>query len=219
MTADARYDQIADVYAAQGPDSYEAGPEVALLELIGAVRGLRALDMACGHGRISRELARRGAMVTGIDLSAGLLDKARDAEERQPLGITYLLSDVTSAATLPGESFDVVACHFGLSDIDDLDGALATVARALVPGGSFVGGYFEEGWWRTTASRSTLRQQVGANHRTLSTYLNALTAHGLPPEGLAEPAPPAEWTDAAPDRDPVPIFLVGRCRAYGHGHE
>ena len=49
---------------------------VALFELLGPSAGKRVLDLACGHGRISRELARRGARVVGVDLSGALLDRA-----------------------------------------------------------------------------------------------------------------------------------------------
>jgi 2-polyprenyl-3-methyl-5-hydroxy-6-metoxy-1,4-benzoquinol methylase len=51
--------------------------------------GLRVLDLACGQGRLSRELARRGARVVGLDISNELLDKARAVEKDEPLGISY----------------------------------------------------------------------------------------------------------------------------------
>ena len=47
-------------------------------------------------------------------------------------------ADATSSDAHAGESFDGVVCHFGLSDVDDLGGAAATVARLLEPGGWFV---------------------------------------------------------------------------------
>jgi 2-polyprenyl-3-methyl-5-hydroxy-6-metoxy-1,4-benzoquinol methylase len=72
----ARYDEIADFYEAFAPDVYDDPPTPALLSLLGDVSGLRLLDLACGHGRLARELARRGARVVGIDISAALLDKA-----------------------------------------------------------------------------------------------------------------------------------------------
>ena len=50
----------------------------------GEVRGDRVLDLACGHGRISRYLAERGAVVTAVDLSVNLLARARDLESSTP---------------------------------------------------------------------------------------------------------------------------------------
>jgi SAM-dependent methyltransferase len=143
-----------------------------------------------------------------------------------------VLADAARPDALAGERFDGAVCNFGLADIDDLDGALATVRRVLPEGGWFVfsilhpcfpgwdvdapsawppdAGYYVEGWWR--ASNTGYRGTVGANHRMLSTYLNRLVAHGLGPTDVAEPMPGDEWSARAPERSPVPVYLVVRCR-------
>jgi cyclopropane fatty-acyl-phospholipid synthase-like methyltransferase len=56
----ARYDPVADFHVT-GFDSADDPASQALLDLMGLVDGPRVLDIACGHGRISREPARRGA--------------------------------------------------------------------------------------------------------------------------------------------------------------
>jgi SAM-dependent methyltransferase len=228
--AEARYDAIADFY--QATFSRLDDPDVAcLLELLGPAAGLRVLDLACGHGRLSRQLARRGATVLGVDLSRALLAAAETAERAAPLGIRYLHGDAAAPTWLHGDRFDAVTCCFGLSDIDDLDGAAASVAQALRPGGLFVfsilhpcfpgspgvssawptgGGYHDEGYWRADGELSTLRRQVGANHRTLSTYLNTLRRHGLRLDELAEPAPPASGNDQRENADCFPTTLIAR---------
>ena len=61
----ARYDAVADFYQSGWPDAYTDPTSVALFELLGPLAGERVLDLACGHGRISREPARRGARVVG----------------------------------------------------------------------------------------------------------------------------------------------------------
>ena len=127
--------------------------------------------------------------------------------------------------------FDAVVCSFGLSDIDDLAGAIATVARLLAPGGRFVfsllhpcfvggqdvsgswpswGSYHDEGWWVAGGVLSSLRRQIGANHRMLSTYVNTLRGHGLVIDRLAEPRPPEEWRERRLDAARFPVFLVAR---------
>jgi SAM-dependent methyltransferase len=225
----ARYDAFADFYTS-GFDSIDDSVSAALLSLLGPVAGLRVLDVACGHGRTTRELARRGAEVTGIDISGNLLARAREIELDEPFGIRYLHSDVTASGVLEKEVFDRATCSFGLSDIDDLNGAVATVAAALRPGGSFVfsilhpcfaggqdisgswpdtGSYYDEGRWTATRGRSGLRQRVGASHRMLSTYHAALRRHGLWLEQIVEPLPRPDW-DPAHDADRKPVFLVAR---------
>ncbi|MFC4005855.1 class I SAM-dependent methyltransferase [Nonomuraea purpurea] len=268
MAAEARYDDVADFYADGWTDTIDDPASVRLLALLEPVAGRRVLEIACGHGRISRELARRGAAVVGADISAALVGKAVDAERDDPLGIRYVVADVTRpgfltaaipapapgapepatttpelGATQPAapaepepSAFDVVVCSFGLSDIDDLDGAVATAARALRPGGVFVcsilhpcfpGGqdvsgswpgdarYHAEGWWRADGELSSLRRQVGANHRTLSTYLNTFRRHGLWLDEMAEPEPAQAWAATRSDAARFPVFLVLRCVKQG----
>jgi 2-polyprenyl-3-methyl-5-hydroxy-6-metoxy-1,4-benzoquinol methylase len=60
----ARYDAVAE-FCIEGFDSIDDPASRALLDPFGPVAGLRVLDVACGHGRITRELARRGATVVG----------------------------------------------------------------------------------------------------------------------------------------------------------
>jgi len=233
----ARYDAIADFYEefASGPLTETDVVAVALLRLLEDVAGQRLLDLACGHGRVTRELARRGAAVVGLDISAALIGKARAIETALPQGITYVHADAAAPATLAGDRFDGVVCNFGLSDIDDLEGVLATVARVLPSHGTFTfsllhpcfpgwganrksswppdGGYYQEGWWRLADAPShVLRAKVGANHRMLSTYLNTLLRHSLMLEELTEPPQPPEWASEAPGAAPVPVYLVARCR-------
>lgn len=225
----ARYDAVADFYA-RGFEATDDSVSQALLDLLGPVAGRRVLDVACGHGRITRELARRGADVMGIDISGNLIQKARETEQSEPLGIRYVHADVTTPEVLGGRDFDLAACSFGLSDIDDLDGAIAAVSAALRPRGSFVfsvlhpcfaggkdisgswpamGSYYEEGRWTAQGALSTLRRQVGATHRMLSTYLNTLRRHDLWPDQIAEPLPAPGW-DQAHDADRKPVYLAVR---------
>jgi SAM-dependent methyltransferase len=225
----ARYDAAADFYI-KGFDSADDPASLALLDMLGPVTGLRVLDVACGHGRMTRELAWRGASVVGVDISGALISKAREIEQDQPLGIRYVHDDVTTPGSLGNGGFDAAACNFGLSDIDDLDAAVAAISGALRPGGSFAfsilhpcfaggkdisgawpaaGSYYDEGHWTAQDARSALRRQVGANHRMLSTYFTTLRRHGLWLDQLAEPLPEPGW-DPAHDADRKPVFLVAR---------
>jgi SAM-dependent methyltransferase len=232
MSSPARYDEAADFYVGEVGDQVDDEGTVGLLALAGDVRDRRLLDVACGQGRVSRELARRGARVTGVDLSTELVDRARDAERSQPLGVDYLVANAAGPLPFAPCWFDAAVCNFALTDIDDLPGTLDNIARLLRPGGAFVysilhpcfpgwgphvssswlagRGYFHEGWWRTEAQASRIRRAVGSNHRTVSTYLNLAVDRGLRLDRLLEPPPPRVWLTTDPDRDPVPTFLVAR---------
>jgi hypothetical protein len=83
-----------------------------------------------------------------------------------------------------------------------------------------VGRYFVEGYWRSD-TRPGPPGKVGAYHRTLSTYVNALTDAGLTLERMSEPRPTGDIADAPsllsrsdqrPVWEEVPAVLVARCR-------
>lgn len=227
--AQARYDAVADFYVS-GFDSVDDPVSRAFLDLLGPVAGLRVLDVACGHGRITRELARRGADVVGIDISGRLIGKAEEIEQDERLGIRYIHADVTAPGALGDSGFDLVSCHFGLTDIDGLDDAIAAISRALRPRGKFVfsilhpcfgggkdiagswptaGSYYDEGRWIAQEPRSALRRQVGSHHRMLSTCLGTLRRYDLWLDQIAEPLPAAGW-DPAHDADRKPVHLAVR---------
>ena len=229
MTAIARYDGVADYYASGFTDDLTDPVSVSLFELLGDVAGQRVLDVACGHGRISRGLARKGASVVGVDVSAAMLGKAEELERNEPQGIRYLHAAAAGPGLLQGDEYDAAVCSMGLSDIDDLDGALTNLRRLLRPGGVFAftmlhpcfpgiegvsaawpsdGTYYDERYWQADATLSTLRQQVGANHRTLSTYLNILHDHGFTLTRTAEPQPRIAPDSPRQAMTKYPVFLV-----------
>ena len=51
--------------------------------------GRTVIDLGCGEGRNTRQIAQRGARVTGIDISPKMITAARAAEASEPLGISY----------------------------------------------------------------------------------------------------------------------------------
>jgi SAM-dependent methyltransferase len=102
---------------------------------------LRILDIGCGTGRHSIELALRGYNITGIDLSEGQLRRAREKAAGLGLNINFCQHD---ARNLPfQEEFDlaIMLCEggFPLMETDEMNFAiLQSAAKALRPGGKFV---------------------------------------------------------------------------------
>jgi SAM-dependent methyltransferase len=93
--------------------------------------GMRTLEVGCGEGRVTRDLAARGHRVVAVDTTAALIRLARDADADN----AYLRCD---AAALPfvDESFDIAVFYNSLMDIDDMEGAVREAARVLRPGGA-----------------------------------------------------------------------------------
>ncbi len=103
-------------------------------------KGLNVLDLACGNGRHSIELARRGYSVTGLDPNGSLLDLARAGGRSAGVGVRWIRADMRR---LPfGCRFDLVLSlftSFGFfpSDREDQQ-AVRDIARVLKSGGRFV---------------------------------------------------------------------------------
>lgn len=103
-------------------------------------RPRRVVDLACGTGNVTYELAARGYQVVGVDLSAGMLRQARrkQAPGRSPVG--FIRNDVRRLAVVG--PFDAGVCLYDslnyLLDPADLAAAFRGVRRALTPGGLFV---------------------------------------------------------------------------------
>ena len=130
----AAYDAYAEEYLKRVGDTRSLGSVAgvsagAVLDLLGDVRGLDLCDLGCGEGHLSRELARRGARVVGVDISARLLDHARERD--RGAGVTYVQEDAQSLTSVAPHSFDVVVCNLALMDMPDLAAVYRAVARVL----------------------------------------------------------------------------------------
>lgn len=109
-----------------------------LLQLVGDVKGVRLLDLACGNGYLSRRFARQGAIVTSVDANEPVIERARMREAQESLGITYHVADAAHLPMLEEGTFDLVVCNMALMDIEDASGAIQEVARVLRQKGRFV---------------------------------------------------------------------------------
>jgi ubiquinone/menaquinone biosynthesis C-methylase UbiE len=105
--------------------------------LIPALRpGLDVLDVGCGPGTITVDLAARvtPGRVLGIDVSSDPLEEARAAAERAGVPVTFKVGDVY-ALTAADDSFDVVHAHQVLQHLTDPVAALREMTRVCRPGG------------------------------------------------------------------------------------
>ena len=103
-----------------------------LVELLAPRAGERILDVGCGTGHLTEEIARSGARVVGLDSSTNMLGQARQNFPR----IEFVLADATSFRF--EEPFDAVFSNAALHWVKHGEAAVEAIARALRPGGRFV---------------------------------------------------------------------------------
>lgn len=99
-----------------------------------ALRGQNILDIGCGGGILSEALYRKGAHVTGIDLSPVVLDAARTHANEQGLAITYREISAHELAET-GAQFDHITCMEMLEHVANPAAIFRDIERLLKPSG------------------------------------------------------------------------------------
>jgi 2-polyprenyl-3-methyl-5-hydroxy-6-metoxy-1,4-benzoquinol methylase len=182
-----------------------------MFRLIGNVKDHFVLDVACGEGYNTRILARKGATVTGIDLSKRLIKYAKSQEEKDRLGISYCVSDSTDLSRFPARRFDLVTCFMALMDIENYDAAIREIARIMKDEGRFIFSITHPCFEISAKTRKIERTaryfgirskrvpwrmerllrpfETTSFHRTLTDYSNVLHEHELLIRRLLEPKP------------------------------
>ncbi len=114
--------------------------EYSLFKMLGDITGLTVADLACGDGFYTRKLKAAGAAdVTGVDLSAEMIQLAVDEERNNPLGCKYENKDAAEFETPP---LDLVVAMYLLNyakNAAELEDFCKTAFSILKPGGRFVG--------------------------------------------------------------------------------
>jgi SAM-dependent methyltransferase len=95
---------------------------------------VRVLDIACGTGNVTLPLARRGATVTGLDMTPHLLEEARARAASEGLNIRFD-EGFAEALPYPDASFDMVVSMFGIMFSPAPETVASEMARVLRPGG------------------------------------------------------------------------------------
>lgn len=207
----------------------------AFFELVPPARGL-TLEVGCGEGRVTRDLARKGHRVVGVDGSPALAKQAHQADTANE----YLACD-SAALPFRDESFDLVVFYNSLMDVDDMETSVREAARVLRPGGRLcacvthpmmdagnwesrdpearfvvAGSYLgQRRWFEMAVQRDGLEMVFAGWAYPLESYMQALEGVGFVIEAMREPA----IAQSEIDKDPselrwrrVPMFLMWRAQ-------
>jgi SAM-dependent methyltransferase len=101
----------------------------------------RILDIGCGTGRHSIELARRGYKVTGIDLSQSQLSRAHEKAKQEGVSADFILADARSLEFADEFDLVIMLCEgaFPLMETDEMNYAiLGNAYKALTGGGKYI---------------------------------------------------------------------------------
>ncbi|WNV76526.1 methyltransferase domain-containing protein [Geodermatophilus sp. DSM 44513] len=206
------YDAFAAAYS--GDDEHNVWNALyerpASLAMVGDVVGRRVLDAGCGAGAHAAALVERGAVVTGLDSSRGLLALAG---ERLGPSVRLVPGDLREPLPFEASSFDVVLAALVLHHIPDWGPTLAEFHRVPTPGGRLVvsthhpfmdhalaGGrdYFATYDFTDEWRRGGRTMRMRFWHRPLSAMTRALREAGLVVETIEEPQPDPAVRDLDP---------------------
>jgi SAM-dependent methyltransferase len=212
------YDSFAEVYSAENEvnlhNAYYERP--ATLALAGDVAGRRILDAGCGSGPLSAALRARGAVVSGFDKSAGMLELAR---KRLGKDADLQVADLGRRLPYPDGTFDDAIASLVLHYFEDWTEPLAELRRVLKPGGRLIASvnhpiaghplvrpgadYWATYEWSDEITTASGRSYTLANwHRPLPAMIEAFISAGFRITAISEP-PPARDTP----RELLPDFL------------
>ena len=135
--ANTSWGKVADWYAdhLQDEDTYHNKVILPnLLRLLDLKKSETVLELGCGEGIFTREIAGLAKRVTGVDLSAELIDLAVTAAEKLNLkNVEYFVAPA-SQTDLPAQSFDKALIVLALQNIKDMNETIAELARLMKKG-------------------------------------------------------------------------------------
>lgn len=207
------------------------------LQILGDVSNKKILDLGCGEGGYSRELAKRNAIVTAIDCVDEAVKYSMEQAEKNRLSIQHFVRNSNDLQSVENNTFDIVLCSMMLMDCEDFEGTMKEVVRVLKPSGKLfasvlhpcfdgnhekgigrqgegasrqvvIKNYFEPQVWEAPLNKG--KTPVIWRHRTFEEYVKTFIKCGLTISDLNEPRATkrqAEKSKAMEFLQRVPLYL------------
>lgn len=174
------HDRYAGIYDERHPEIFNEIEQERLAVALGRAarlaaghqaEPLRALDVGCGTGNLTRHLIAIGARVTAADLSPKLLAEATRRFGGRGLVATVML-DGRDLAPIPDDSFDLAASYSVLHHVPDYAALVRDMARVVKPGGIvFIDHERSDASWTSSEYRAFLAEAVVWPPRSLWSFL------------------------------------------------
>ncbi|MBM7583703.1 ubiquinone/menaquinone biosynthesis C-methylase UbiE [Bacillus pakistanensis] len=215
---DRHAEKFSEGFDEQGDLHREVFLNPTLFDLMGAVDNKKILDAGCGNGYLSRMIANQGGSVAAVDYSKQMLTIAK-RNTNSELDIHYHHGNCESLDFLPNRSFDIIISNMVIQDLANYRQAFKEMHRLLKDEGAFIFSILHpcfitpnSGWVKTDTGEKlywkvdnyfyegTYEQAIPVDqeekilyfHRTLTSYIEALTETGFILERLVEPKPSEE---------------------------
>jgi len=100
-----------------------------------ALKNKRVLDLGCGGGLLAEAMAKKHAVVTGLDINHSAIAAAENHKQLEKLEIDYVVGSAEQYAEHNEKRFDVITCMELLEHVPDVDSLLNACSQMLKPGG------------------------------------------------------------------------------------
>jgi ubiquinone/menaquinone biosynthesis C-methylase UbiE len=157
------YDEFSESYEARRHHGYHALIDELEVEAVGRYGGGRVLEAGCGTGLILDRLRPYFREVVGVDLSSGMLARARDRR-------LQVVQASIDQLPFPNASFDVVVSFKVLAHVPDIRATLAELSRVTRPGGVLVLEFYNPHSLRGLVKRLKRPSRIGASYTDTDVY-------------------------------------------------
>ncbi len=179
-------------------------PNEKVMRLLGNLKRKKVLEIGCGGAQCGIAMAKKGAIVVGIDISNEQLKFAKNLAEKNKVKMKFYQGDIVNLKPIKSNSQDIVFTAWALHYVGNLKKCFKEVKRVLKKGGIFVAAlphpfydtvnyrtlklnrsYFNSGKFEEVYSDKT--KKFVAYYHTFSSITNAFADSGLKIEKVIEP--------------------------------